>query len=244
MQNTLLLSNYREPAKTQTAYVFIKRSFDIICSLFLIVLLMPVLLAVAVISAIDTKSCPIFIQTRMGRNNRPFRMIKFRTMNTQAPSNLATHRFENALNYISPVGSALRKLSLDELPQLFNILLGDMSFVGPRPVVLTETDLLRMRDKNGALSVRPGLTGWAQVNGRDLVSVADKAVLDGYYIDNMSLSMDWTILKKTVGYVLRARDISEGAALGAVTGEYRLPARTPVPLRSAPVQDVRRGKTA
>ena len=99
-----------------------------------------------------------------------------------------------------------------------------MSFVGPRPVVLTETDLLRMRDRNGSLRVRPGLTGWAQVNGRDLVSVADKAVLDGYYVDNMSLSMDWQILQRTVGYVLRARDISEGATIGAVTGEYRLTA--------------------
>lgn len=211
MQNTLLLSNYREPAKTQTAYVFIKRSFDIICSLFLIVLLMPVLLAVAVISAIDTKSCPIFIQTRMGRNNRPFRMIKFRTMNTQAPSNLATHRFENALNYISPVGGALRKLSLDELPQLFNILLGDMSFVGPRPVVLTETDLLRMRDKNGALSVRPGLTGWAQVNGRDNVTISEKARLDAEYVQRLSFKLDVQVLVKTVTCVLESKDVHEGA---------------------------------
>lgn len=220
MQNTLLLSNYREPAKTQTAYVFIKRSFDIICSLFLIVLLMPVLLAVAVISAIDTKSCPIFIQTRMGRNNRPFRMIKFRTMNTQAPSNLATHRFENALNYISPVGSALRKLSLDELPQLFNILLGDMSFVGPRPVVLTETDLLRMRDKNGALSVRPGLTGWAQVNGRDNVTVAEKARLDAEYVQMLSFRTDVRVLVKTVSCVLESKEVREGAN-PAITAEEK-----------------------
>lgn len=224
MQNALVLNSYREPARTRTAYAFVKRSFDIICSLLLIVLLMPLLLVVAAISAADTKSNPLFIQTRMGRNNRPFRMIKFRTMSPHAPSNVATHRFADALHYISPVGGALRKLSLDELPQLFNILVGDMSFVGPRPVVLTETDLLRMRDRNGALSVRPGLTGWAQVNGRDLVSVADKAVLDGYYVDNMSLSMDCQILQRTVGYVLRARDISEGAAIGAVTGEYRLTA--------------------
>ena len=224
MQNALVLNTYREPARTQTVYAFVKRSFDIICSLLLIVLLMPVLLVVAVTSVVDTKSNPLFIQTRMGRNNRPFRMIKFRTMSPKAPSNMATHRFTDALDYISPVGGALRKLSLDELPQLFNILIGDMSFVGPRPVVLTETDLLRMRDRNGSLRVRPGLTGWAQVNGRDLVSVADKAVLDGYYVDNMSLSMDWQILQRTVGYVLRARDISEGATIGAVTGEYRLTA--------------------
>ena len=139
MQNALVLNTYREPARTQTVYAFVKRSFDIICSLLLIVLLMPVLLVVAVISAVDTKSNPLFIQTRMGRNNRPFRMIEFRTMSPKAPSNMATHRFTDALDYISPVGGALRKLSLDELPQLFNILIGDMSFVGPRPVVLTET---------------------------------------------------------------------------------------------------------
>lgn len=244
MQNTLVLNGYRTSRKAGMAYTFIKRSFDIICSLFLIVLLMPVLLAVAAISAIDTRACPLFIQTRMGRNNRPFRMIKFRTMNPKAPSDLATHRFQNAWQYISPVGGALRKLSLDELPQLFNILCGDMSFVGPRPVVLTETDLLRMRDRNGALSVRPGLTGWAQVNGRDLVSVADKAVLDGYYVDNRALSLDWTILRKTVGYVMRARDISEGAAIGAVTGEYRLPSSRPAPLRGIPVRDLQKNKTA
>lgn len=190
---------------------FVKRMFDMLVSLCMLVVLLPILLVVAVIAAVDTKGSPLFIQERMGRNGKPFRMVKFRTMSVQAPANVATHQLVGAEQYISKVGGLLRKLSLDELPQLWNIFKGDMSFVGPRPVVLTENDLLDLRAKNGALSVRPGLTGLAQVNGRDTVTVVQKACLDGIYARNVSVKMDLRILCKTVGYVLHSRGICEGA---------------------------------
>ena len=148
-------------------FAFAKRAFDIVVSLVMIVALLPLLLVLAAISAVDTKGCPLFAQTRMGRNNQPFKMLKFRTMNVNAPANVATHKLRDAARYISPVGEVLRKFSLDELPQLFNILKGDMSFVGPRPVVLSEKDLISLRVRNGACTVRPGLTGWSQIHGRD-----------------------------------------------------------------------------
>lgn len=202
---------YRATASRKRGFAAVKRLFDILMSLFLMVVFLPIGLVVAVIAAVDTKGSPLFVQNRMGRMNRPFKMLKFRTMSVTAPANVATHKLDNAQAYISKVGGLLRKLSLDELPQLWNIFKGDMSFVGPRPVVLTETDLLRLRTKNGACVVRPGLTGLAQVNGRDTVTISDKARLDGYYARSMSFAMDARILLKTVGYVLRSRGIEEGA---------------------------------
>lgn len=161
--------------------------------------------------ALDSPGSVIFIQKRAGKYSRPFSIFKFRTMSIAAPPDVATKELAGAHTYITRVGGFLRKTSLDELPQLWNILKGDMSFVGPRPVVLTEKDLLGLRAKNGALSVRPGLTGLAQVNGRDTVTVVQKACLDGIYARNVSVKMDLRILCKTVGYVLHSRGICEGA---------------------------------
>lgn len=196
---------------SKKGFAFAKRSFDIVLSFLMIVVLSPLLLVLAIVSAIDTKGRPLFIQTRMGRNNQPFKMLKFCTMSSSAPSNVATHKLDNAESFISPVGAMLRKLSLDELPQLFNILKGDMSFVGPRPVVLTETDLIALRVRNGACTVRPGLTGWAQVNGRDKLPIRQKAEMDAYYAQNQCFDLEKTILLKTVGYVLHGKDVREGA---------------------------------
>mgnify|MGYP000964231929 FL=1 len=175
-------------------FAFAKRAFDIVGSLVMIVALLPLLLVLAAISAVDTKGCPLFAQTRMGRNNQPFKMLKFRTMNVNAPANVATHKLRDAARYISPVGEVLRKFSLDELPQLFNILKGDMSFVGPRPVVLSEKDLISLRVRNGACPVRPGLTGWSQIHGRDRLPIRQKAELDGYYAQNQSMELEFSIL--------------------------------------------------
>lgn len=212
MQKILPVPRYYTAAVSRRkGFAAVKRLFDILLSLFLMVALLPVGLVVAVIAAVDTKGSPFFVQTRMGRMNQPFKMVKFRTMSVCAPANVATHKLNNAQDYISKVGGLLRKLSLDELPQLWNIFKGDMSFVGPRPVVLTETDLLRLRTKNGACIVRPGLTGLAQINGRDTVTITDKARLDGYYARNVTVAMDIRILAKTVGYVLHSRGIAEGA---------------------------------
>ena len=192
-------------------YSAVKRLFDVLLSAAMLLLLAPVLLVIAVAVAIDTKAFPLFIQTRMGRGNIPFRMCKFRTMSPNAPANVATYKLQNAGRYISRLGGFLRRTSLDELPQLWNILTGDMSFIGPRPVVLTEKQLLELRARNGANSVRPGLTGWAQVNGRDDVPIMEKAMLDAYYVQRFSPSVDARILLRTVGYVFSGEGVTDGA---------------------------------
>ena len=226
MQKVLPMSyyyiSYQKPKKV---YAAVKRSFDIVFSLIMIVALLPVFMIISLIAAIDTKGSPIFCQERMGRYNRPFKMLKFRTMSVDAPANVATHKLSDPEAYISRVGGLLRKLSLDELPQLWNILKGDMSFVGPRPVVLTETDLLELRTQNKACTVRPGLTGWAQVNGRDDVPVVEKAKMDAEYARRVSLKMDCRVLVKTVGYVLKSKGIHEGAN-PAITADIRFTERS------------------
>lgn len=212
MQRIYPINSYvSAPSGKKRVFAAFKRLFDICVSLSMMIVLLPVCLVVAVIVAIDTKSTPLFIQTRVGRGNRPFRMLKFRTMSPKTPQNVATYLLKDVDRYISKTGRLVRKLSLDELPQLWNIFKGDMSFVGPRPVVLTETELLALRTSNGASEVRPGLTGWAQVNGRDEVGIHEKAALDGYYANNISFKMDVRVLFTTVGYVLHSRGVAEGA---------------------------------
>lgn len=209
MQKIVPISAYA-PCRHFEATLKVKRMFDFSVALLLIVLLSPLFLILALISAIDTKSTPWFIQERSGRYNKSFNMIKFRTMKPSAPANVATHELDHPEKYISRVGHLLRKFSLDELPQLFNILKGDMSFVGPRPVVYTETYLIKLRTRNGSSAVRPGLTGLAQINGRDTVSIISKAKLDGQYVHKMSLTMDLLILWHTIGYVFASKDVVEG----------------------------------
>lgn len=211
MQKVLSMNTYRAATFGTKAFAFAKRSFDILFSLALILVLLPLGLVVSIVAAVDTKGTPIFIQTRMGRNNVPFKMLKFRTMSVDAPSDVATCKLDDPDRYISKVGGLIRRLSIDELPQLINIFFGQMSFVGPRPVVLTETELLELRTRNGACSVRPGLTGVAQTSGRDKVSVNEKAKMDAFYANNASLQLDCRVLMLTVGYVLRSQDICEGA---------------------------------
>ncbi len=197
--------------KTVNVYsTYVKRGFDILFSVVLLILLLPVLFVTAIVSAIDTKGNPFFFQWRGGQNGRPFRIIKFRTMNAAAPANIATCQLKNPEQYISRIGKLLRKSSLDELPQLWNILVGDMSFIGPRPVVLTEKKLLGLRHRNGADHVRPGMTGLAQINGRDDLPVYRKARLDAFYAHNMSLSGDIDILIRTVRCVLKADGVNDG----------------------------------
>ena len=210
MQKVLSMNTYRASTFSYRAFLACKRLFDMVVSLTVLVALLPLLLVVSVVVAVDTKASPIFIQYRMGRNNQPFRIYKFRTMSAAAPSDVATCMLDSD-KYISRIGRVLRRLSIDELPQLLNIFLGHMSFVGPRPVVLTETDLLEVRTRNGACSVRPGLTGVAQTSGRDKLTVAEKAKMDAFYATNMSLALDFRVLMLSVGYVLHAKDIIEGS---------------------------------
>lgn len=213
MQN--IISIHARSASTKTprrSFLVFKRFCDIVLSLVLLVALAPLMLIVTLLAAYDTQGSPFFVQTRMGRGGKTFRMIKFRTMSKSAPENLATYEFKNANDFISPIGHVLRKFSLDELPQLWNVLKGEMSFIGPRPVVLTEEELLAMRTLHGADEVRPGITGFAQVRGRDNLPITQKAFLDGYYARHATLLMDIKIVWRTIRYVLRAEGVVDSSA--------------------------------
>ncbi|HFQ81020.1 MAG TPA: sugar transferase, partial [Desulfobacterales bacterium] len=170
-----------------------KRSFDIFLScLLLIVFSLPVLL-VALMVKITSKGPVLYASNRIGINNSIFKMYKFRTMRINTPA-VATHLMDNPEQYLTPVGQFLRKSSLDELPQLFNILKGDMSFVGPRPALFNQHDLIELRTKKGIHTLVPGLTGWAQINGRDELPIPVKVNFDEYYYKNHSLRLDMRIL--------------------------------------------------
>jgi len=210
MRNIISINARSSATKTpRRSFLFCKRLLDILFSALLLVVLFPLLLIVTLVAAYDTAGAPFFVQTRMGRGGKPFRMIKFRTMSKSAPENLSTFEFKNANDFISPIGHFLRKFSLDELPQLWNVLKGDMSFIGPRPVVLTEEELLSLRELHGAFEVRPGITGFAQVRGRDRLPIVQKAFLDGYYARHATFLMDIKILWRTVLYVLRAEGVQD-----------------------------------
>jgi len=185
-----------------------KRVFDVAVSLIMLIVMSPFCLFLALISAVDTKGSPLFVQKRMGRGGIPFMVLKFRTMNANAPADKATYEIESD-QYISGVGRVLRKLSLDEIPQLINILKGDMSFVGPRPVVMSETELIRLRHQRGADTVRPGLSGLAQISGRDDVTVGKKAQLDAFYVENLTFWNDIKILATTFVHVLTSRGVND-----------------------------------
>lgn len=187
-----------------------KRLLDILISLALFLLLLPLFLLIMLAIAVDSPGDIIFMQKRAGLYIRPFTMLKFRSMRAAAPPDVATNDLADAGRYITPVGRFLRRTSLDELPQLWNILKGDMSFIGPRPVVLTETELLARRRRLGADLVRPGITGLAQVRGRDTVSIQHKARYDAYYARRMSLGLDGRIVLETLRCVVTGEGIREG----------------------------------
>lgn len=192
-------------------YSFFKRLLDIVLSLTALIVLAPLLLVLALLVKLDSPGPALFKQKRVGRNEKLFDIYKFRSMYTSAPRDVATSELQNAESHITRVGRVLRKTSLDELPQLFNVLKGEMSLTGPRPLVPNEKDIHELRREKGAYRVRPGITGWAQVNGRDCVLPVDKARLDGYYADHMSFGLDVKIIIFSVICVLTARGVREGA---------------------------------
>ena len=192
-------------------YSFFKRLLDIVLSLTALIVLAPLLLVLALLVKLDSPGPALFKQKRVGRNEKLFDIYKFRSMYTSAPRDVATSELQNAESHITRVGRVLRKTSLDELPQLFNMLKGEMSLIGPRPLVHNEKDIHELRREKGAYRVRPGITGWAQVNGRDCVLPVDKARLDGYYADHMSFGLDVKIIIFSVICVLTARGVREGA---------------------------------
>ncbi len=192
-------------------YRFFKRLFDIVLSLLGIIILMPVMLVAGIAVAVSSKGPVLFKQTRVGAKKRLFLMYKFRSMYVDTPENMPTHLLADADRHITPVGKFLRRTSIDELPQLVNILLGHMSVVGPRPALPNQTDLLAERDRYGANDIRPGLTGWAQINGRDELCDEEKARYDGEYCRKMSFMFDLKCMLKTVGKVASSEGVVEGA---------------------------------
>ncbi len=186
-----------------------KRIIDVALSAVGIVCLVLPMAVVALITVIDSPGPVFFKQKRYGLNKEIYTIIKFRSMPTHVPSDIPTHLF-NSEDMLSKWQKFIRKTSIDEFPQLFNIFMGDMSIVGPRPAILTLTELVDERDKYGANGVKPGLTGWAQINGRDEISNEEKAEMDGYYANNLSFKLDCKCFFRTIPYVLRRDGVVEG----------------------------------
>ncbi|MDO4634840.1 MAG: sugar transferase [Streptococcus sp.] len=201
--------------------MFLKRFLDILISLVSLVIFLPIILIIGIMIKCDSSGPIIFKQRRIGRFKNEFYILKFRTMYTDTPSDLATDLLKNSSKSITSIGSVLRKTSLDEIPQLVNILLGDMSLVGPRPSLWNQYDLIKKRDDKNIHKIRPGLTGWAQVNGRDELNDDKKVEYDKYYLDNQSLKLDICILFKTFFNVLKSKGIVEGQKQESYTGDNK-----------------------
>jgi len=196
--------------KTKKYYLIFKRVSDLVLCMIGVVVLAPVLFIIALSIKIDSKGPVLFRQKRVGKNKSHFQIIKFRTMKIEAPNDSPTHLLENPDDHITKVGRILRKTSLDELPQLFNIIKGEMTIVGPRPALWNQFDLIEERDKYGVNSIIPGITGFAQINGRDELSIEDKAKLDGEYLERMSILVDIQCFLKTIYKVLKSDGVVEG----------------------------------
>lgn len=188
----------------------IKPLLDKILSLLAIIILSPLLLVLSAIIKFSSKGPVFFKQKRIGKNKSYFKIIKFRTMYADTPADVPTHLLKNPENRITKIGKFLRHTSLDELPQIFNIFIGQMSIIGPRPALWNQDDLIAERDKYGANALVPGLTGYAQVHGRDELSIPKKAELDGYYAENISFILDVKIFFRTVGQVFIGKDVVDG----------------------------------
>ena len=195
-------------------YPFIKRGADVVLSLLALICLSPVYLLVALAVKLTSPGPVLFRQKRVGRGGRLFTIYKFRTMRTDTPRDTATHLLQDPSRYITRVGAFLRRSSLDELPQFFNVLKGDMSIVGPRPALYNQDDLIAAREKAGVDAVRPGITGLAQINGRDELPIPVKVRYDREYVENLSLKMDARCFFGTIWSVLRAEGVREGGTGG------------------------------
>ena len=194
---------------------FLKRFFDVIMSAMgMVVLAVPILILIVLVK-IDDPGPAFFKQKRVGKDKKLFWLYKFRSMKVNTPD-VPTHLLENPEQYISRIGKVLRRTSLDELPQLWNILKGDMSVIGPRPALWNQDDLIAERDKYGANQLRPGLTGWAQINGRDELEIPVKARLDGEYVERISFGFDCKCFFGTIKSVLKSDGVVEGG-----TGELK-----------------------
>lgn len=194
----------------QKLYMRLKGITDRILALFGLIILSPLFLLLVIAVKVDSRGPVFFKQKRVGIHKEHFHIIKFRTMRIDTPKDTPTHLLENPRQYITKAGGFLRKTSLDELPQIINILKGDMAIVGPRPALWNQYDLIEERDKYGANDILPGLTGWAQINGRDELPIDVKAKLDGEYVKKIGLRMDLKCILGTVLSVVRQDGIVEG----------------------------------
>lgn len=199
---------------------FVKRLVDMSLSFFGLLILSPILLVIVIAIQVDDPGPVLFIQKRVGKNKRYFKLHKFRTMKMSTPHDVPTHMLRNPEQYITRVGRFLRRHSMDELPQIWDIFLGNMSIIGPRPALWNQDLLTAERDKYGANDVKPGLTGWAQINGRDELEIADKAKLDGEYVKRIGLFFDCRCFIGTFISVLRSDGVVEGGT-GMLHGPVR-----------------------
>ena len=191
-------------------YRYIKRVLDFVLSAIGLILLSPLFLIIVIAVKVDSKGPVFFKQKRVGIHKNHFNILKFRTMRTDTPKDMPTHMLADPTKFITRTGNILRKTSLDELPQLINILKGDMSIIGPRPALWNQYDLIEERDRYGANDVLPGLTGWAQINGRDELEIPVKARLDGEYVEKMSFLFDIKCFFGTIVSVLKHDGVVEG----------------------------------
>ena len=189
---------------------FFKRLIDISSSVIGLLVLSPLFLLLIILIKIDDPGPAFFFQKRVGIHKSYFKLFKFRSMKRSTPNDIPTHKLENPEQYITRIGKVLRKTSLDELPQIWNILIGHMSIVGPRPALWNQDDLISERDKYKANDIKPGLTGWAQINGRDALEISDKAWFDGEYCSRVSFSEDWKCFWGTIKLVLKRDGVIEG----------------------------------
>ncbi len=191
-------------------YLLIKRIIDFIMSLLALIVFSPIFLIIALWIKIDSKGAVFFKQQRVGKNKKLFEIYKFRTMMSETPDDMPTHMLENPDAFITKSGRFLRKTSLDELPQLINIIKGEMAVIGPRPALWNQDDLIAERDIYGANDVLPGLSGWAQINGRDELPIPIKARLDGQYVEQLGPWMDIKCFVGTIVSVIRSEGVVEG----------------------------------
>lgn len=191
-------------------YSIIKRMLDILLSMSALLLFWPVFLGIAIVIKLTSPGPVFFKQKRVGKGKELFEIYKFRTMRSDTPKDIPTHMLSNPEAFITPIGKLLRKTSLDELPQIFNIIKGEMSIIGPRPALWNQDDLVAERDKYGANDLTPGLTGWAQINGRDELPIPVKAKLDGEYVQQFGFMMDLRCFLGTIISVIKGDGVVEG----------------------------------
>lgn len=189
---------------------YIKTLVDVLLAVAVLAVVLPLFALIAIAVKLDSEGPVFFKQRRCGRHGRVFMIYKFRTMYQTAPCDRPVKALENPELYITRTGRVLRRTSLDELPQLFNIIKGEMSLIGPRPFLLAEGEMLAAREKAGVTAVRPGITGLAQINGRNRISIAEKVAFDRKYVENIRFLTDAAIFFKTIRYVLKRQDIYEG----------------------------------